>query len=219
MLEAGLKLLDKLPEGTEWLRAELALRGVEYIVAFVLYGNAALELERVIKRMCEIGEAAQVLPGLINLSILYITRGEPARALELSTRCLGIAEATQDAALLADACWAVGFQASTSGKLREAVSSFEGGMRVLDRTNRRVSPRGILYRSGFAGGLAAASQLLGRVGEAARLADESLKRPFFRILQKGRVCPIAPRTRLPRSAFREKPEANSSIAAWLSPEA
>ena len=36
LLDAGLKLLDKLPEGAERLRAELALRSIESTVALVL---------------------------------------------------------------------------------------------------------------------------------------------------------------------------------------
>src|SRR5713101_3185862 len=38
MLEAALKLLDKLPEDNEHLRAELKLRSIQTTLAFVLYG-------------------------------------------------------------------------------------------------------------------------------------------------------------------------------------
>jgi tetratricopeptide (TPR) repeat protein len=179
MLEAALKLLDKLPEGRERLRAELPLRGVEYMVAFVLYGNASLELDHVIRRMCElgekIGEADESLRGLIALSMLHHNRGESVRALELSARCLEIAQATQNMEMLTDARWAVGFSSYSSGKLREAVTNFEEGLRLLDRTSDRVSPRGFLYRTGFTCGLAMALQLLGRVDEAVKVAEQGLR--------------------------------------------
>jgi len=86
-----------------------------------LYGNSSLELERATRRMCElgeeIGEADQSLRGLISLTMLYHNRGESVRALELSSRCLEIAQATQDAGLLADARWAVGFSAFSCGEI------------------------------------------------------------------------------------------------------
>ncbi len=92
MLDAALKLLDKLPEGAEPLRAELALRSIEAMVAFVLYGAASQERERAIRRMCElgetIGEGGHLLRGLIALRSLYFSPGEPARGLELSRRWL-----------------------------------------------------------------------------------------------------------------------------------
>jgi len=99
LLDAALKLLDKLPEGAERLRAELALRSIESTVGFVLYGPSSHERERAIRRMCElgekIGEADQLLRGLIALSGLCFTHGESARGLEVGRRCLELAEATQ----------------------------------------------------------------------------------------------------------------------------
>ena len=86
MLDAALKLLDKLPDGAERLRPELALRSIESTVAFVLYGSSSREREGAIKRICELseqlGERDQLLRGLILLSHLYFTQGEPAHGLE-----------------------------------------------------------------------------------------------------------------------------------------
>jgi class 3 adenylate cyclase/predicted ATPase len=183
MLEAALKLLDRLPDGTERLSAELELRNIESTVAFVLYGSASPELERVITRICElgekIGEPDQVARGLIGLGYLYLMRGEPVRGLELSRRLLELAEATQDTGLLADAHGNLGFLASSCGKLREAISNYEEGMRVLGRVSQSVSQPsflfpGLLRRSAFPCRRALALQLLGRVDEAARLAEEGL---------------------------------------------
>jgi class 3 adenylate cyclase/tetratricopeptide (TPR) repeat protein len=200
MLQAGLRLLDKLPEGVERLRAELSLRTIESTVAFVLYGSSSPERERVIGRMCDpgekIGEADQLLRGLIPLSFLYFTRGESAKGFELSTRCLELAEKTQDAGLLADTRISRGRLAQSGGRLREAVSNYEEGMRALDRTNRNISNWGVSFRSAFECNLAQAFQLLVRVREALRLAEQGLrharesKHPFtlcFALLAGGQT--------------------------------
>jgi class 3 adenylate cyclase/tetratricopeptide (TPR) repeat protein len=176
MLEAALKLLDKLPQGSERMRAELALRGIEYTVAFVVYGSGSLELERVTRHMCElgeeIGEADQMARGLIGLSYVYLMRGEPVRGLELSRRYLELAEATQDTGLLADAHSNLGFLAYACGKLREALSNYEDSMRVS--LPGFLFP-GLLRKSAFPCRQALALQLLGRIGEATRLADQGLR--------------------------------------------
>jgi tetratricopeptide (TPR) repeat protein len=182
LLETAMKLLDKLPDGAERMRAELSLRTVENTVAFALNGTASPECERAIRRMCELGEQIseadpdQVLRGRIALSNLYFQRGESLRGLELSRRCLELAETTQSVSLLAQTHWNLGALAYSCGKLREAVSSFEDGMRVLERANRSdFLFAGIMYRSGFACPLALAFQLLGRVDEAVKLAEQGLR--------------------------------------------
>jgi class 3 adenylate cyclase/tetratricopeptide (TPR) repeat protein len=143
LIETAIKLLDKLPEDNERLRAELALRNSEQGVAFVLYGAASPEREHVIRRMCElgerIGEKDQLLRGLITLANLYFQRGELSQALELAKRCLELAETSQDAGVLADAHYSAGMLASSSGELREAVSHFEQAAFHSNRANRSVS--------------------------------------------------------------------------------
>jgi tetratricopeptide (TPR) repeat protein len=176
MVDAGMKLLHKLADGPERLRAELALRTIESTVSFVLYGSSSRERERVIRHMCEpgekIGEADQLLRGLIPLSFLYFTRGEPGKGFELSTRCLELAKKTQDAALLADTSLSRGRLAVSCGKLQEAVSNYEEGMRVLDRASRTISHWGVLFGVAFECSLAQVFQLLGRVDEAVKLAEQ-----------------------------------------------
>src|SRR4029077_13221061 len=56
LLEAALKLLDKLPDAAERLRAELGLRGIESGMDFVLFGGSSREREGAIRRMCELAE-------------------------------------------------------------------------------------------------------------------------------------------------------------------
>jgi tetratricopeptide (TPR) repeat protein len=178
MLETAVKLLNKMPEGVGRLRAELALRGIESMMAFVLYGGSSPERERAIRRMCElggeIGETDQSLRGLINLCALYFTRGETVRGLESSGRCLELAGLTEETGLRADAHFSCGSLASSCGNLREAVSNYEDGMRVIDRTSRSIS-WGLLFRSLFPCHLALALQLLGRIGQAAKVAEEGLE--------------------------------------------
>ena len=179
MLEAGLKLIDNLPEGTERLRAELALRSVENTVAFVLYGSTSPQRESAVRRMCELGEkigdSDQALRGLITLSHFYFAQAESARGLELSRRCLELAATTGDAGLLAYARWTAGALAVSCGKLREAVSHLEAGIRGIDGTNRTVPLLGLLYGSAFIGHLAGALLFLGRVDEAIKLANDGVR--------------------------------------------
>jgi class 3 adenylate cyclase/predicted ATPase len=180
LVEAALKLLDKLPEDAERLRSELALRTIESTLAFVLQGASSHQRERAVRRMCElgekIGERDQLLRGLITLDQLYFTQGESARGLEQGARCLELAETTRDIALLADVHWCVGLLSESCGELREAVSSYEEAMRHAHRADRGASLWGLVWRSGVTCHFAPALHLLGRVDEAARFAHEGLRR-------------------------------------------
>jgi tetratricopeptide (TPR) repeat protein len=179
LIEGALKLLDRLANDTERWYAELALRNIESMVAFASKGPASPERERAIRRMCqlgeEIGQADQLLPGLLALGALYFLRGEPVRGLEVSARCLELAETTQDAGLRADVGYAAGLMALFVGNLREAASHLEDAAFYSSRTNRRVSNFGLLYGSSIPCLLASTLQLFGRVSEAARLNEEGLR--------------------------------------------
>jgi tetratricopeptide (TPR) repeat protein len=180
LLDAGLKLLDKLPEGAERQRAELALRSIESTVAMVLYGASSQERERAIMRMCELsetfGEGNQFLGALSTLSTLYFTQGESARGLELAARCLALDEAIQKGELSADVRYNAAILSWSCGKFREAVAHFEDAWRHSRTTNRSFSPQlGILYASLIKCELALALQPLGRIKEAAKVAEEGLR--------------------------------------------
>jgi tetratricopeptide (TPR) repeat protein len=175
-IEAALKLLDRLPAGTERLGAELALRSIESTVALVLHGPISLERERAVRRMCELGEklggGEHSLRGLIALCNILFNRGESARGLELAQRCITLAQETADADLLAVAHWQAGVLAWACGKLKEAIAHVQDA--------HGASSSVALASSGMLPGTsvheALTLQLLGRVGEAAKLAEERLRR-------------------------------------------
>jgi tetratricopeptide (TPR) repeat protein len=179
LIEAALKLLNRLPEGNERLRAELALRGIESTIAFVQYGGGSHERERAISRMCELGEklgeADQLLRGLTMLCNLYFVRGESVRGLEHANRCVELSAVGQHARLLVDAHFVAGALAFSCGKLREAVSHLEGAALLSRRIDHQVSIMGFHYRSLFPCMLAGPLQLLGRFNEALSFAEEGLR--------------------------------------------
>jgi len=151
LIAAALKLLDKVPDSNERMRAELALRSIEAAIAHVLYGAPSPEREHAIRRMYElgerIGEVDQFLRGLLALCQLYFVRGEPIRGFDLAKRCVELAEATQEAWLLAYAHNHYALLACSSGKLRDSISHLEDATLHSSRMDRKVSPLDFLYTS------------------------------------------------------------------------
>ena len=148
-IEAVLKPLERLPKDTELMRNELSLRSIQTMVERALHGRA--ENDRVIRRMCElgekIGEKEELLRALLALSTLHFTRGEIARGLEVAQRCICLAESVQDARLQADTYWRAGILAQHFGSLREAITHIEDAMRRSGHVSRAFR------RSGFRSGL------------------------------------------------------------------
>jgi len=180
MLEAALKLLEKLPEGVERMRTELALRGIESTLAFVLYGASSPQRERAIRRLCELGEKVgqgdELLRSLINLVQFHFTKGESLRGYELAKRCLDLAQTANDAGLLTDAYWAVGMLGESGGKLSQSALNYEAARLQLERVDRGFSLWGLSWDCAVSAHAAPALQLLGRSGEATKLAEEALRR-------------------------------------------
>src|SRR5262249_23107728 len=146
-------------------------------LAFVLNGGGSAERERVVKRMCELGEQLgegdHLLRAQIALSNVFLNQSEAARGLELARRCVELAES--NSVLLVDARVVAGLLAEFSGNLREAISDFE----LAGRASLPLGPDvqgGLMYSVLVPSNLALAQQLVGRVGEAARVAEEGLKR-------------------------------------------
>jgi len=179
LVDAALKLLDRLPEGRERIYAELALRSRRSVLANVFYGGSSPEREREIRRVCElsetVGEAGQLVSGMITLCNLYYLRGESFRGLELARRCLEMAEATRDSGLLADAHLATGTLSRACGHVRQAASHLEAAALHSSRTDRRISLNGYLYTTIIASHQALTLHHLGRVGEALTLAEEAVR--------------------------------------------
>ncbi|MBV8357395.1 MAG: AAA family ATPase [Deltaproteobacteria bacterium] len=185
MVQDALKLLDQLPNDTARLNAELALRNLESGIAFVVYGGASEERERAIRRMCIVGEmigGKERLVSLMILSNLSFQRGEPIKGVELVRRFLSLAEATHDLGLMADAYLTAGLLAWSSGRFSEALSHFENSQQAgrIDRTSSwamRLSLGSVAVpnETVIATVLTFPLHLLGRIDEAAKLAEYNLR--------------------------------------------
>ena len=178
LIEAALNLLDKLRRDVECVRAELALRNIEGLVARVLNGLASLEYERIVRRMCELGEEIgenRDTSGLLALALLWFARGGPAHGLPLIARGLELAEATGDAQQLAATHIVAGVLANSSGSFGEAVRHFGEAMRYARQADLKFTRFGLLYSSAVGIGMAVSLQLQGRLSEATKLFDEVLR--------------------------------------------
>ena len=179
LIDAALKLVDVLPEDAERLRTELALRSIESMVAFVLFGASSHRRELTIRRMCELGERLgereELVGGRIHLSNLYFTRGEALRGMEVAGRALELLEGTKDADLLANAHLSYAYLALSCGRLREAMAHLGQALGNCARATTTTSFFGFLYPSAIRCQSAPLAHLLGRLGEAARLAAGGLR--------------------------------------------
>jgi tetratricopeptide (TPR) repeat protein len=215
LTDAALKLLDRLPDESDRLRAELALRNIKSVLAFVLRGNPSLEHERAIRRVCElaekIGEKEQLLRGLTSLSSVYFTRGESRQGFELARRCLDLAKATQDDSVLADACYLAGILACGCGALRESVSRLNEAAVHIARTERRTISGLGLPVGGFSSIRAFPLPWLGRVGEALTLSEEGLR--FARNSGELFFLSLALAFRAQIFLFRREPELAQALSA------
>jgi hypothetical protein len=207
----SLKLVNELAENRERLGAELTLRSIEGAVAYVLHGASSPERERAVRRLCELGEklggGEHSLRGLIALCNILYNRGESARGLELARRCIALAEETAQADLLAVAHSMAGTLATGCGNLKEAISHMQhsrGASRSIS-----LASSGMLPQTGVSIE-ALPLQLLGRVDEAANLAEERLRRAreSGHLFSLGLVLIMAARLYL----IRRQPEAALSHA-------
>ncbi|MBV8357653.1 MAG: AAA family ATPase, partial [Deltaproteobacteria bacterium] len=179
LTDASLELLHRLPDDRDRLRAEIALRNIKSVLAFVLHGNSSPEHEYAIRRVCElaekIGEKERLLRGLTTLSTVYFARGESRQGFELAHQCLDLAKATQDDSVLADACYIAGILACACGALRESVSHLNEAAVHIARTDRRTISGLGLPVGGFSSVRAFPLPWLGRVEEALTLSEEGLR--------------------------------------------
>jgi tetratricopeptide (TPR) repeat protein len=179
LIEAALKLVDVLPEDAERRQTEFAIRDIESMLAFVLYGASSSQRELAIRRMSELGdqlgESKQSVAGRIHLSVLYFTRGEALRGIEAGRRALELAEDTKDVDLIVNARFACGQLAYSCGRLQEALVHLEKAIAICPGAGTSTSFLELLYVSGLTSHLSSTVHLLGRVGDAGKLAAEALR--------------------------------------------
>lgn len=115
-----------------------------------------------------------MLRGLLALSGLHFMRGESLLGLQVSKRCVNLAESARDARLRADAQWRAGVLAHHCGKFQESVTYLEDGLRQSERASSSVSTLGLSF-SVWPSGLAMTLQILGQVSTAIGLLEEGLR--------------------------------------------
>jgi tetratricopeptide (TPR) repeat protein len=179
-IAAALKLLERLPEGTDRSRAELDLRAIENSASVVLHGFASREHQLAVERICELaeqlGEKAVLLRGLLNLANLYYARGEQMRSLELARRCIGMAADPQRTELLAAAYLIAAYSAAGCGRLSEAVSYYRDSALHAEQVTQQAFTVPFIPWSTGAAHICSVVQLLGRGSEALELAKKGLDR-------------------------------------------
>ena len=98
-INPALKLIERLPEATHRLRAELGVRQLGRAVTN-LHGIASAERLQNALRVCELseqlGDDSTLLRGLYDLGFVYGNRRQTLRAQEVANRCLALAEQNQD---------------------------------------------------------------------------------------------------------------------------
>jgi class 3 adenylate cyclase/tetratricopeptide (TPR) repeat protein len=177
-LKAAFAFVGGLPEGTDRLRAELALHTTEDLVASVLHGLGSQDRERALQQVCEISERLRdtmsLLRGSIALSNLYISRGEPLRTREICMRHLGLAEQSGVAEILALAHWMIEVSTIFCGDLNETRRQFREWRVRFEATPQGTFPANLSISLPAICGLPV--HLLGGISEALELCQESLGR-------------------------------------------
>jgi class 3 adenylate cyclase/tetratricopeptide (TPR) repeat protein len=180
-LQPALGLIERLPDGTDKLRAELGVRLMEGRTATALYGIGSTERLQAFQRVCELseqlGDDSRLLIGLVNVGFVYANRMEAVRAREVASRCLGISEAACDGETLRYVRQLVAWCGYGSGELRRASSQFADLMTGLVSARHRPAPGLLVDPWALASSMFAYTQLaLGRPDEAIQLSEESLRR-------------------------------------------
>jgi class 3 adenylate cyclase/tetratricopeptide (TPR) repeat protein len=206
-LQSALSLLERMPEGSR-ARAELALRATEDTVAAVLYGFSSQQRERATQRMCALAEQLEetnlLIRALVGLSSFYFTHGEPLRAYETGKRCLELAERASDNTALTYANFEIACGAHTAGMLAEAASRYAETMLHTEHANHRALLLPFTLWSSSAIQRSNILASMGRVTEAAKLAEEGLRhaRESRHLFSLGLALTVKPRTH----CFLREPE-------------
>jgi tetratricopeptide (TPR) repeat protein len=186
-VEPAVKLIERLPERVPRLRAELGVRLLEGRIVRVLYGAASTERLQTFERVCELserlGDASALLRGRYGVASAYTNNREVVRGLEISRRCLELAEQNQNGEMLPAIHYPLASGAYFSGDLLQASSRFTD-LRFTDL----MKPLGAAHLRAAAdllpvnlwatipGNFALVQHQLGRADEALRLSGEALSR-------------------------------------------
>jgi class 3 adenylate cyclase/tetratricopeptide (TPR) repeat protein len=181
-VELALKLIEKLPEGPERLRAELGIRLLQGLIVTFLFGVSSTERLQTYERVAELSErlddASALILGLFNLAFVCSNRREATRGQEIARRCLGLAERHQNLEMMPYIHTLIGWCAYGCGDLLVASSEFSEVMKRPVSPEHPAIPRGMpSYLSVLAPAmLAQVQQALGKPDEALKLGDEALRR-------------------------------------------
>jgi tetratricopeptide (TPR) repeat protein len=181
-VEPALKLLQGLPDEPERLRAELGVRMLEGRIVRVPYGVASAALLQTFERVCELserlGDTSALLRGLFGVALVYTNRVEVVRSLEISRRCLELAERTQNREMLPAIQYLLALGALSSGDLLLASSQLSDLMKPWGSAQLRAAAELLPAKPWAiaAGHLALVKLQLGKPDEALRLSNEALSR-------------------------------------------
>jgi predicted ATPase/class 3 adenylate cyclase len=178
--ELALKLIERLPEGGERLRAELGVHLMEGTTVTALYGMASTERLQTFERVCQLseslGDVSALFRGLLNSGFAHAHRFEALRALEIARRCLKLAE--QELKEMIPAANALLGQAfHRSGDLLQAASVGRDAMKGF--TSARHPAAGLTSANLWMVSpvtLVSVAQALGRLDEARKFEEEALRR-------------------------------------------
>jgi tetratricopeptide (TPR) repeat protein len=144
----------------------------------------------------QLEESSLLLRGLVSLSSFYFTSGQPLRAHETGRRCLELAERASDNAALAYAASSVAYGAHGAGHLTEAASRYAEAMFHAEQANQRDLMLPLMVWSTSAIHRSNILAEMGRVAEAAKLAEEGLRyaRESRHLYSLGHALSLKPRT-------------------------
>jgi class 3 adenylate cyclase/predicted ATPase len=188
-LNAGMDLLQKLPDSLERIQQELPLQLALGQVLMAIKGIAATEVERAYTRareLCEqLGDRPELFQVLFGLYAVYFVRGEMRPAHDLAAQLLRPAQSADDPVRLMFAHLALGFTSYQRGALLLARHHIEKALPLYDRERRLAFRLGgtdgevmcLSYLAFTLWTLGYPDQALKRVNDAIGLARE-LSHPF-----------------------------------------
>lgn len=133
---SAIKLLQRLPEGTERIQRELVLQWALSPAIVAVEGQASSRTEHVFMRARELYDQLKLSPGpfgpLFGLFLVYVVRAELLRAYAIAQELFGLAQITHDPMLLMYARYALGMTLYHMGKFASAREHFEIALTLYD---------------------------------------------------------------------------------------